>query len=259
MTRTNGSRKSIATVAAELNLALERKRTEDALRDREALLRHSFERIQELAGHLIIAQEAERTRIARELHDDVNQQLAALSVSISGLRRRLGEDDRATLEASLTALQQRVIGLVDSVRRLSHDLHPGVLQHVGLTAALESHCSEFQRQHDVEVTFGAANDIAAIEPDSALCLFRAAQEGLRNVAKHAGAQHVDVRLGRENGRLTLTIADDGRGFDATDVRRAGGGLGLLSIEERARLLAGQRAHRQRRRQWHDGLDHDPGD
>jgi len=230
--------KVIATVAAQLDLVIERKRAEEALREQEAMLRLSFERIQELAGRLIVAQEAERKRIARDLHDDINQQLAGLSIALSGLRRRIGAHDPAALEASLTTLQQRTITLADSVRRLSHDLHPGVLQQVGLTAALESHCAEFQQLHGIDVMFFAAEDVTAIGPDASLCLFRAAQEALRNVAKHAGAHRVQVVLSNENDELTLTIVDDGGGFDAARVQRSGGGLGLLSIEERARLLHG---------------------
>ena len=229
----------IVTVAAELDLVLERKRAEEALWEQQAMLRSSFERIQELAGRLIIAQEAERTRVARDLHDDINQQLAALSLSLGLLKRRIAEHDQASLETTLTALQQRTNDLADSVRRLSHDLHPAVLQQVGLTAAIQSHCAEFQRQHGIEVTLGTMDDVTTIPPDTALCFFRAVQEILQNVAKHAGAQHTQVRLARENNELTLTIADDGRGFDPARVRRAGGGLGLLSIEERARLLHGR--------------------
>jgi PAS domain S-box-containing protein len=230
--------KVIATVAAELDLVLERKRAEEALRQQEKMLRSSFERIQELAGRLIIAQEAERSRIARDLHDDVNQQLAGLSIGLSGLRRRIGERDPATVEASLTMLQQRTSSLADSVRRLSHDLHPGVLQQVGLTAALESHCAEFAAQHGIEVKFGAAPDLTGVAPEAALCVFRTAQEALRNAAKHAAAHRIHVALAHQGGELTLMIADDGRGFDTARVKRAGGGLGLLSIEERARLLHG---------------------
>src|SRR5262245_5794968 len=228
----------IATVAAQLDLVIERKRAEQALREQQAMLRLSFERIQDLAGRLLVAQEAERKRIARDLHDDINQQLAGLSIGLSGLKRRLASGDRAALEGALATLQQRTMNLADSVRRLSHDLHPGVLQQVGLTAALESHCAEFQEQHGIDVIFFAAEELNAIDPDAALCLFRAAQETLRNVAKHAGAHHVQVALSREHDELTLTIVDDGAGFDAARVRSAGGGLGLLSIEERARLLHG---------------------
>jgi PAS domain S-box-containing protein len=230
--------KVIATVAAQLDLVLERKQAKEAVREQESVLRLSYERIQELAGRLIVAEEAERTRIARDLHDDINQQLAGLSIALGGLKRRIGEQDRATLEASLTALQHRTIALADSVRRISHELHPGVLRHVGLTAALEAHCAEFARQYGTKVTFAPAADLAAIGHETAVCFFRAAQEVLRNVAKHAGARHVQVSLACAGGDVTLTIADDGGGFDVERVRRAGGGLGLLSIEERARLLRG---------------------
>jgi len=228
----------IATVAAQLDLVIERKHAEQALREQEAMLRLSFERIQDLAGRLIVAQEVERKRIARDLHDDINQQLAGLAIALSGLKRRLGTAAPGTLEEAVTTLQQRTINLADSVRRLSHDLHPGVLQQIGLTAALESHCAEFQKQHGIEVIFFAEEELNAIDPDAALCLFRAAQETLRNVAKHAGACHVQVALARDCDDLTLTIVDDGSGFDAAQVQGAGGGLGLLSIEERARLLHG---------------------
>jgi PAS domain S-box-containing protein len=208
------------------------------LESQQVLEQKVAERIQDLAGRLIVAQEAERKRIARDLHDDISQQLAGLSIALSGLKRRLGSSPHIALEGSLTGLQQRTFNLVESVRQLSHDLHPGVLQQVGLTAALESHCAEFQKQHGIDVIFFAADELNAVDPDAALCLYRAAQETLRNVAKHAGAHHVQVALSREHGELTLTIVDDGSGFDAARVRRAGGGLGLVSIEERARLLHG---------------------
>jgi signal transduction histidine kinase len=222
--------KLIGTVAAELDLVLERKHAEEALHE-------SYERIQDLAGRLIVAEEAERTRIARDLHDDINQRLAGLSIALSGLKRRVGELDETMLGQSLTALQERTIALVDNVRRLSHELHPGVLQHAGIAAALESHCAEFSEQHGIDVDL-VTDDVGAIGPDASLCLFRVAQEVMRNVARHAAAHRVRVTLSRGGDATTMTIADDGRGFDANDVRRAGRGLGLLSIEERVRLLKG---------------------
>ena len=232
--------KVISTAAAQLDLVLERKQAESALRKSEAALRASYERIQDLAGRLIAAQEAERARIARELHDDINQQVAGLSIALSSLKRRtVGQD--AALDDMVSALQQRTGRLVEHVRQLSHDLHPGVFQHVGLVAALESHCAEFEQQHRIEVAFAAAENLETLEPEVALCLFRTTQEALRNVARHAGARHVRITLGRENGELTLTVADDGRGFDQTAVGLTGRGLGLLSMEERARLLHGKLA------------------
>jgi PAS domain S-box-containing protein len=229
----------IATVAAELDLVMDRKRAEEALREREAALRLSYERIQDLAGRLIVAEEAERTRIARDLHDDINQQLAGLSIALSGLRRRLREYDQPKVIDALTKLQDRTSTLVDSVRRVSHELHPGVLHHAGLSAALESHCREFQELYGIEVAFAGGEDVTSISSDASLCLFRAAQEVLRNVAKHAGARHIHVSLSRDDHEVAMTIADDGKGFDtAAAGRRVCTGLGLRSIEERARLLHG---------------------
>lgn len=230
--------KVIATIATQLDLVLERKEAEEALRKQDAMLRVSLERIQDLAGRLIIAQEAERKRIARDLHDDISQQLAALSMALSGFKRQIPEKDEAALEDALAALQRRTVNLADSIRRLSHDLHPGVLQQVGLIAALESHCEDFQARHGIDVTLDAAADLDPIAPETSLCLFRSAQEALRNAARHGGARRIGVTLSRADRELALTISDDGCGFDAAGLERGAGGLGLLSIEERARLLRG---------------------
>ena len=207
--------------------------------------RQADDEIASLAGRLITAQEAERTRIARELHDDINQQLASLSIALSGLNRQLPAD-AADVHDTLARLQQRTITLADAIRHLSHELHPGVLQHAGLVAALKAHCAEFGRQHAIEVTFSAA-DFEAIPQDIALCLYRVAQEALRNIAAHAGARQAHVALRRTADGLELTITDDGQGFDLTEARRRGG-LGLISLDERVRLVGGSvRINTQRQR------------
>src|SRR5262249_7286822 len=202
----------------------------------ESALRDSYGQIQDLAGRLIVAQEAERARIARELHDDVNQQLAALSIALSGLRRRLPED-ALDVRDELTGLQRRVVELTDDVRHLSHELHSGVLQHAGLAAALEAKCAEFRTRHALDVSFQAEDALDDVPPDVSLCLYRAAQETLQNVARHAEAHHVHVTLTRNGDDLELTVGDDGRGFDLAAARRAGG-LGLISLDERVRLVRG---------------------
>jgi two-component system sensor histidine kinase UhpB len=197
------------------------------------------ERLHELAGHLLVAQDAERERLARELHDHVGQGLAGVSLVLSGLRRRIAGRDPATLEASLTELQRQTMGLADTVGQLAHQLQPGGLQQVGIIEALSFHCAEFQRQYGVEVSFNATGDLATIPEDTARCLFRGAQEALSNIARHAGARGAQVTLSCANGEWLLTVADDGRGFDVAGVDRDGAGLGLLIIEERARLLNGR--------------------
>jgi signal transduction histidine kinase len=229
--------KVITAVAAQLGLVIERKRADEMLRENQTVLRASYDRNQDLAGRLITAQEAERSRIARDLHDDVNQQLAGLSIALSNVKRRLHDDGDGTVQDELTRLQQRTIDLADVMRSLSHELHPGVLQHAGLSAALKGHCAEFGRQHAIEVILSAADALNGIPQDVALCLYRVAQEALRNIAAHAGARKAQVTLRSTEDGLELVIADDGQGFNLAEARDLGG-LGLISLDERVRLVGG---------------------
>ncbi|HWC05479.1 MAG TPA: histidine kinase, partial [Methylomirabilota bacterium] len=203
----------------------------------QARLAESVEQIQTLAGRLITAQEEERRRIARELHDGVNQKLSALSIALATLGRS-APSRAADLTGALARLQERAAGLVEEIRQLSHELHPGVLQHVGLVAALQGYCEEFEGEHGLAVTFRADEDLGVVPIDRALCLYRATQEALGNVAKHAKARHVRVSVVRGHNDVTLTVADDGCGFDLAEARGRGG-LGLISLDERARLVGGQ--------------------
>jgi ligand-binding sensor domain-containing protein/signal transduction histidine kinase len=214
--------------ALEVEIA-ERKRVEETLRENNR-------QIQDLAGRLITAQEVERRRIARELHDDVNQQLAALSVSLGLLKRAPSSDVLPGNE--LAGLQQRAIEVSEAIRHLSHELHPALLQHAGLVAALRGHCAEFGGLHKIDVIFHADDGLETIPRDEALCLYRIAQEALRNTARYAEARRVHVSLTRQDAIVELRIADDGRGFDLEEARRRGG-LGLISIDERVRLVGGQ--------------------
>ena len=213
----------------------ERKRSEAALGEAQMALRASYERIRDLAGRLITTQEAERKRIARELHDDVNQRLAALAIALSGLRRVAGDSSRE-LRDGLARVQQQTIAVTGDIRALSHELHSSVLQHAGLVAALRSACQDVGRHHGVEVDFHG-EELGPIPDDVSLCLYRVGQEALRNMVEHADATHAVVDLARSDDRIELTIADDGRGFDVAGVRQRGG-LGLISIEERVRIARG---------------------
>ena len=173
----------------------ERKNAEDRIRASQAALEASHQEIRYLAGRLIEAQEVERARIARDLHDDVSQQLAGMSIALSGLKQRLSEyhvsDD---LRRELVELQQQTHKLARNVRQLSHDLHPAVLHHLGLVKGLTSYRRELGRAHGVTMTFTADGDFGAITPDAGLCIYRISQEALRNVIAHAGASRADVRL-----------------------------------------------------------------
>jgi PAS domain S-box-containing protein len=230
-------RNLIDSLAELLRSALERRHAEQTLRDSDAALRASYAQIQDLAGRLITAQEAERSRIARDLHDDVNQQLAGLSIALSNLKRRLRAGQDGTIQEEVSRLQQRANDVAAMIRQLSHDLHPGVLQHAGLAAALKGHCGEFSRQYGIDTTFSPAENVNGVPPDIALCLYRVAQEALRNIALHAEAQAVKVILNASADAIELTITDNGRGFH-TDKARSKGGLGLVSLDERVRLVGG---------------------
>jgi len=212
-----------------------RRHTQETLRENEAALHASNREVRHLAGSLISAQDTERARIARDLHDDVSQQLAALSIALSNLKRRVGavSEDGDLLNIVLS-IQQRANALVESVRHISHDLHPDVLRHGGLTAALAAHCAA----QEIAVTFTAEGDFESLDSESAYCLYRIAQEALHNVVKHARARETQVRLLRIGDVADLTIADDGQGFDVAAARHNGKGLGLVSISERVRLAGG---------------------
>ena len=215
----------------------ERRQAEEALRANEAALRHSHAEIEDLAGRLITAQEAERARIARDLHDDISQQLAAISIAMSECRRPELQGSGELLEV-LTAVQRQTIELAEDIRLLSHDLHPGVLKHAGLVDALRSHCSEFARQQSIDVVVEADGDLVIADMSTSLCLYRVVQEALRNIAKHADARQVHVTVGHVEEGVQLAVTDDGNGFNLAKAREQNG-LGLRSIEERIRLAGGR--------------------
>lgn len=194
--------------------------------------------IRDLAGRLLTAQEEERRRIARELHDGVNQELAALSIALSALEDGLPEGTLAERRHEITRLQGRAVGLTEAIRQLSHELHPGILQYAGLAAALRSHCHEFEREHGLRVTFRVDDDLGPVLSDVALCLYRVTQEALTNAARHAKASQVWVAVARNGTDMVLTIRDDGHGFDLA-AERSRGGLGLISLDERVRLVKGR--------------------
>jgi PAS domain S-box-containing protein len=213
----------------------ERKRAGEALRASEAALRASSARARDLAGRLLNAQEAERSRIARDLHDGLCQQLAAVTIGLSGLERALTANP--TLKADVRRLEEWTIEVADAIRQLSHDLHPGVLRHAGLGVALQSAAAELQRQHGLAVNCDVPSDLDDLPPDVVQCLYRVAQEAFRNVATHAEAKRVSVKLARRPNEVELIIRDDGRGFELDSMWRPQG-LGLMSMDERARLVGG---------------------
>ena len=216
---------------------LRRRRTEVALRESEKQFRVMAEANRDLAGRLIHAQEAERTRIARDLHDDLSQQLAGIAIMLSGLKRRLGRASAdADIDLTVSTLQERTATIAEAVRNLSHELHPSVLEPTGLEATLRRLCDDVERHHQLQVTLTTAGDFNSLTSGVALCLFRVTQEALGNIVRHARATSVDVGLTVDADRVGLSVTDNGVGFVTTD--RTGHGLGLRSMDERVRLAKG---------------------
>ena len=213
-----------------------RRRAEGALRAQETSLRTSYERIRLLAGRLINAQEGARASIAQDLHDDVCQRLAFVSMAIDRLSGSSGDIQRPAAQRSFKELAHETRSTFDSIRRLSHDLHPATLRVLGLASALKTHCSEVATRHNVEVTFTSEGDLGSISRDVATCFFRIAQESLRNGIIHGEASQLSVSLTKSAEDLVMTVTDNGRGFDVDEVRRQGSAFGLVSMEERARVV-----------------------
>jgi PAS domain S-box-containing protein len=209
---------------------------------RQAIIRDIGERvrtesqIKALSARLLNAQEEERGRIARELHDDISQQIAALSIGMSNLRKQIPVEQTEAREQS-QRIQQNMVHVSESIRRLSHELHPAVLQYSGLGAALRDCCSEFGRLTHIQISYKTQGSFGDVPPDAALCVYRVAQEALQNVAKHAHVSQAVVELTRAEGQICLTVSDRGTGM-ALDGAGMPAGLGLVSIKERTRLVNG---------------------
>jgi PAS domain S-box-containing protein len=203
----------------------------------EGALRESQNELRALAGRLFQAQETERRRIARELHDDLQQSLALLAVELD-LLGQAPPEPAARLGGRMSELSARVKQLSSAVHDLSHNLHPSRLEQLGLVAGVRGLCKEHVQAHGLEVEFAPPKQIPPSLPDdTTLCLYRIAQEALRNVIKHSGARHARVELSGSEGEVSLQVADDGAGFDPAAIDGKGG-LGLVSMRERLRLVGG---------------------
>jgi PAS domain S-box-containing protein len=200
----------------------ERKRTEEALAN--------------MSRRLIEAQEQERTRIARELHDDIGQRLAMLAIELEHLSKN-SSDFPAEAGNHMGELWKQTCEIADDVQSLSHELHSSKLQYLGITAAIRSFCKEFGEQQKVEIDFTSYDLPIALSPDVSLCLFRVLQEALHNSAKHSGVRRFEVRLWGKPDEVHLTVRDFGAGFDR-EAAKENRGLGLVSMEERLKLVNG---------------------
>jgi PAS domain S-box-containing protein len=188
-----------------------------------------------VGGRLIEAQEQERRRIARELHDDVGQRLALLAIGLAQLQQ--SRPNSSELPSRIGELQKQTSEITADIQSLSHELHSSKLQYLGIAAALRGFCQEFGEQQKVEIDFKTHDLPIPLSPDISLCFFRILQQALHNAAKHSGVRHFEVRLWGTPEEIHLTVSDHGAGFDI-EAAKASPGLGLISMEERLKLLKG---------------------
>jgi signal transduction histidine kinase len=224
----------LAQTALIAGLLVQRKRrrqAESQLRTSQAALRSSYERIRDLGARLLNAQDSERSRIARELHDDVSQEMALLMLDVS-LLGRAGKEQTQKLSDDVL---KRARAVAASVHDLSHRLHPANLRLLGLVSAIEGLLDELS-QYPLTITFTHENIPRKLPAELTLCLFRVAQQALQNAIHHSHAKAVTIDLRGGPDGITLTVSDDGVGFDIDAAW--GQGLGLISMSERVKAIGG---------------------
>jgi signal transduction histidine kinase/ABC-type uncharacterized transport system substrate-binding protein len=199
-------------------------------------LQASQEEYKRLAGNLLTSQEKERRRVARELHDDISQRLAAISIEAGKLESEY-RDSREPPGEKLKGIGKDLIQLSGDVHFLSRQLHPSILEDLGLSEAMRTECARFSRQQGIAVSYEPEDVPGDLSGDRKLCLYRILQEGLRNVAKHASATQVRVRLAGDGGAVRFALKDNGIGFSPEGMGQYPG-LGLISMRERVHLVGG---------------------
>jgi PAS domain S-box-containing protein len=203
------------------------------IHDRKAL---EFARL-DLARRLMSAQEAERTRVARELHDGIGQEIAILGIQMQRAAASIAPEPQA-LSARMQKLYADLTAIGLHVSRLSHQLHSSELEYLGLSVAITQLCREFSEQYSIKVVCACTNIPAKLDNEIALTFLRVVQESLHNIAKHSGATNVQVEVAGAPGELTLNVSDNGAGFDLQESKVAAG-LGLISMRERIQLIGGE--------------------
>jgi signal transduction histidine kinase len=185
-----------------------------------------------LAGRLMTAHEDERRRLARDLHDDVSQRLARLAIDSGRLER-----EAAGGSATARSVREELVRLSEDVHKFAYQLHPSLLEDLGLAEGIRAECDRLSRQTSIPVSVDAADVPPKVPHETSLCLFRVAQEALRNAVRHASAHAIAVSLSPRGRGLELVVSDDGRGFDTQAMQRSPS-LGQISMRERIRLVAG---------------------
>jgi PAS domain S-box-containing protein len=194
--------------------------------------------LEQVSGRLIEAQEKERTRIARDLHDDICQRLALLSMELEQAKR--DSTGRVSATKNLEDIRQHCCEIAEDVQSLSHQLHSSKLDYLGIVAAIEGFCREVAKQHNVTVDFAESIFPQCMAKDVSLCLFRVAQESLHNAIKYSGTDQFKVHLSATADQVRLEVTDAGAGFDLEETKK-NRGLGLVSMQERVHLVHGRLA------------------
>ncbi|OJZ18127.1 MAG: sensor protein [Thiobacillus sp. 65-29] len=202
----------------------------------EAEINQSRAQLRAMAAHIETAKEQERLRLAREVHDDLGGNLTAIKIALAGLTRRLPREDGALAER-IAYLENLIDQTFDAAHRIAANLRPATLE-LGIVAALRQQCEQFTRHTGIDCRFVTRGAPPPLDADAAIAVYRIAQEALTNVAKHARASQVRMRLAWRNGHLVLTIADDGRGYAPARSTRAASGFGVLGMSERAAAFGG---------------------
>ena len=224
----NEEGRAVRLVGSEKNIT-QRKEAEERLRQHEIQLI-------DLTTKLLRAQDQERQRIARELHDDMTQRLAVLAVEIGSLGRTSSSDPQT--EAHIESLRKAAAQLAEDVHNFAYRLHPSLLEHLGLEAAIRDHVDDFSRRSGLKVRYMQRCVPQSVSLDVGTCLYRVTQESLQNVLKHAEASEVQVRLLGTPTGIGVCIRDNGKGFVSGPPESVSRGLGLISMEERVRLFHG---------------------
>ena len=244
-TRVEARTHELATVNQALVTEIkEHMETEQSLRTSKAVLQASQHELQQsradlrsLAGQLLTAQEADRRRISRDLHDDINQRLATLSMEL----RRIEKDSSNNpelLRSGIRRVSDDLTAISSDVRQMAYRFHPSILDDLGLLKAVRRLVDEFSERTGIPSSFVYKEPVGTLPPEVTICAYRVLQECLSNISQHARASQVEIELIVESDEITLSVRDNGVGFDSSQSAQMGGHLGLLSMKERVRMVKG---------------------